>query len=107
MVKNQLNYNKKNMLPQDLLKILLNAYIKNKTTALMYDDIKTIKKINFIFNKLKKNQKEEYFKEIINILKYIQEQVDSLYTILPIFHYLIALPYQKTVEEMIKLLEGD
>lgn len=54
---------------------LFKHYKVFRTTDLIEDDIKSIKKINNLITKFKNTEKDKYKLEIINILKMIQNMV--------------------------------
>lgn len=70
------------------------------TSGMVDQDLKQIRKINTLFRKLEKTDRESYAHEIVNIIKVLN---NNLYVerILPAFYRSIEAKYHDTLEEII------
>ena len=86
----------------DLIKQLAPHY-KQKfvTTESVENDIKLIKKLNMLFGKLEKTQKDIYVLEIINVIKTINNVMQLDKIILVIYNY-VDVKYHSALDFAIK-----
>ena len=77
-------------------------YYKAKfvTTPMMDDDIKLMKKLNTLFGKLERSDKEVYVQEIINVVK-ILNNTFFLAKILVALYECVDIKYHKTMDYVV------
>ena len=74
-------------------------------TSQMDEDLRYIRKMNTLFKKLEKTGKENYVKEIINILKILNNSL-FLEKSLSVFYNLIEQKFHPDMEEIIFKMIG-
>ena len=84
-------------------------YYKGKfvTTAMMDDDIKLMKKLNTLFGKLERSDKEVYVQEIINVIKILGNTFFLEHILIPLYEC-VDIKYHKTLDFVVQgVIEGD
>jgi hypothetical protein len=71
------------------------------TTSVLEEDIKLMKKLNTLFCKLEKSDKEVYVQEIINLVK-ILNNTFQIEEILVVLYECVDLKYHKTLDYIIQ-----
>jgi len=71
------------------------------TTSMMDEDIKLMKKINTLFGKLERSDKEIYVQEIINVVK-ILNNTFRLEHILVVLYECVDIKYHKTMDFVVQ-----
>lgn len=83
-------------------KARLAPYYRGKfmTSEMIEEDIKLIKKINFLFSKIEKHEKEEHVQEIINIIK-ILDNTFYLKKIMDVIYEIVDVKYHSTLDVLV------
>lgn len=86
----------------DLKKQLVQHYKRGFITSSMIEnDIKLIRKLNMLFGKLEKSEKDVYVLEIINVIKTLNN-VFKLENIVIIIYECVDIKYHRTLDFVIK-----
>ena len=87
----------------------VSPYYRQKfvTTSMMDDDIKLMKKLNTLFGKLERTDKEIYVQEIINVVKILNNTFE-LTKVLVVLYECVEIKYHKTMDYVIQnVIEED
>lgn len=71
------------------------------TTSMMDNDIKLMKKLNTLFGKLERSDKEVYVQEIINVIKTLNN-VFQLEKVLVVLYECVDIKYHKTMDFVVQ-----
>lgn len=79
---------------------LAHTYTCFRTTAMVDNDLRTIKKINIIIGKLDRTDRDSYAMEVINIIRMLENITDISQVIL-VMYEVIDFKYHTTVEQLL------